>query len=696
MVLAPVLRTLLTAAAPLLALAAACGPAERAGRGAPPPRDLLLVTIDTLRQDATGFSGAGLVATPALDALAAGGAVYPNAHAHAVMTLPSHASILTGLVPHRHGVRDNAGFRLGENLPTLATRLGAAGRATGAFVSAFPLDRRFGLDAGFDVYDDEYEGYGAGAFTYAERPGERTVERALAWWRENAGRPRFMWVHLFTPHFPYEPPEPYASRHAGAPYYGEAAWTDAQLAPLLEPLVQAADGSVAVIVTSDHGEGLGDHGEATHGLFAYESTLRVPLVVWSPGRVAPGRDARPARHVDLVPTALDLLGLASPEGLDGRSLVIPDPGDDPGTYFEALTAALNRGWAPLHGFLEEGKKAIDLPIPELYDLERDPGESDNLAPARPETLLTLLERIPDEASVVGATRRVSDEELARLRSLGYAASASGGPAQAPDDPALDPKSLVAVDDALSRALTEHNAGRPDAAIAALERLLADHPAMATLYGHLAFMLVEAGRPERAAALLEQAVALGIADESLRRKLALTSLELGRAADAERVLAEERESSDPQTQLVLGRVAAALGRPDEARRRIARALELDPTFPEARIDEGILLLGEGRIEPAREALGAGLEREPFHAEGWNALGVARLRSADPAGALEAWRRAVEVDPRLADAWFNLALVHGRSGELSQAASALERYIALADGEEAARARAMLGELRDARR
>src|SRR5262245_34782507 len=187
-------------------------------------RDVVLVTIDTLRADAVSYSGSGKVATPAIDRLASEGVVFDNAHAHAVVTLPSHPSILPGLYPYQHGIRDNARFTARRDLVTLATILRSSGYRTAAFVSAFPLDRRFGLAAGFDVYDDEYGGTPSGAGAeLAERPGEATVARAVAWWGESAGRPRFLWVHLFTPHFPYAPREPFASRYRSAPYYGEAA-----------------------------------------------------------------------------------------------------------------------------------------------------------------------------------------------------------------------------------------------------------------------------------------------------------------------------------------------------------------------------------------------------------------------------------------------------------------------------------------
>ncbi|HLX07337.1 MAG TPA: sulfatase-like hydrolase/transferase, partial [Thermoanaerobaculia bacterium] len=230
-------------------------PAAAAPPGADAPLDVLLITIDTLRADAPGFGGRRPSPTPLLDRLAAGGRVFTAAHAHNVVTLPSHTNILTGLYPFQHGVRDNEGFRVPAGVPTLATVLHAAGYATGAFVGAYPLDSWFGLNRGFDVYDDHYpKGGGRDQFRFAERKGDKVVAPALDWWRRQRGRRRFMWVHLFDPHAPYEPAEPYASRFPGNPYLGEVAAADGYLEPLLAPFLAGAETPTRIVVTGDHGE----------------------------------------------------------------------------------------------------------------------------------------------------------------------------------------------------------------------------------------------------------------------------------------------------------------------------------------------------------------------------------------------------------------------------------------------------------
>ena len=301
----------------LWALASCRGghPEASGGKAAsfPPHPDVLLITIDTLRADALGFSGNSRVATPTLDRLAGQGLVFTNAHAHNVVTLPSHVNILTGLYPYQHGVRDNTGFRVSSDTPTLATWLKEGGYSTGAFVGAFPLDSRFGLNRGFDTYDDRYpKGRTPLDFEMPERPASEVIAAARQWYAKSAGRPRFLWVHLYDCHAPYRPPEPFATRYRTEPYLGEVAGVDAALSPLLEPFLAGQAPPTLIVVTADHGEALGDHGEQSHGLFAYEATLHVPMIVWLPGTVKPGHSALPARHIDIAPTILAAAGIAPP------------------------------------------------------------------------------------------------------------------------------------------------------------------------------------------------------------------------------------------------------------------------------------------------------------------------------------------------------------------------------------------------
>lgn len=655
-----------------------------------PADDIVLLTIDTLRWDATGFSGAGKVRTPFLDRLAGEGLIFPDAHAHAVTTLPSHASILTGLYPFRTGVRDNAGFVLPEGVVTIASILKSRGFRTGAFVSAFTLDGRFGLRRGFDVYDDRVEGYSPRLSTLAERPGEETARRAAEWWESQRGSRRFLWVHLFAPHFPYEPTGSFASEYRSAPYYGEAALADAQAAALLEPILREKPGT-AVVFTSDHGEALGEHGERSHGIFAYEGTLRVPLAVRWTGHPRVGVDARPARHVDIAPTILAMAGVEPPNGIDGVSLLAP-AGPDPGSYFEAMSAFLNRGWAPLYGFLQEGVKVIDLPVRELYRLAEDPSETRNLAGSQPELFRRLASKIPLEARET-APREVPDAEVTeKLRSLGYLASATSPSPRAAFDASSDPKNLVHLETEIDDAILRHRRGDAEGAVRALEAVLRREPRTAYVYSHLAYIHAEAGWLDRAIEVLSRAERLGIASEAMTAKLALAMVQAGRAAEARRLLARREASPDPGTQIALGRVAAAMGEIEEARARFERALEIDPTYPAARVDLGVLMIQQGRLDEARALLERATTENPFLPDGWNALGALRARAGNLGGAIEAWERAVRVNPRLAPAWLNLALAYRRSGDDAKAAAALERCLPYARGEARRRAEDLLRAMR----
>ena len=345
----------------------------RSGNQSSPARDpglnILLVTIDTLRADAVGVYGQPGGVTPWIDQLASAGARFRNARAHNVVTLPSHANILSGRLPTEHGVRDNAGFRFPTSFDTLATILKARGYRTGAFVSAFPLDSRFGLARGFDEYDDRFADAARPAFLVQERRGVETIANARRWIESQPEGPWFCWVHLYEPHYPYEPPAAVTSRFRN-PYHGDVSAADAALQPLLAPILSAGRaGRTLVVLTSDHGESLGEHGEATHGVFAYEAALKVPLIIYQPRLVPVAVIDAPAQHIDLLPTILDAIALEAPSDVAGRSLLPAMTGSRETTtvptYFEALSASLTRGWAPLDGVVVDSMKYIELPIPEL-------------------------------------------------------------------------------------------------------------------------------------------------------------------------------------------------------------------------------------------------------------------------------------------------------------------------------------------
>jgi arylsulfatase A-like enzyme/tetratricopeptide (TPR) repeat protein len=685
--------------------APAASPSRPAGGGAA-PCDVLLVTIDTLRADATGFGGHRPSPTPLLDRLAAAGRVFANAHAHNVVTLPSHTNILTGLYPFQHGVRDNEGFRLPAGVPTLATVLQAAGYVTGAFVGAYPLDSQFGLNHGFDVYDDHYpKGGQADQFLFPERKGDRVVAPALAWWQRQAGRRRFMWVHLFDPHAPYDPAEPYASRFPGHPYFGEVAAADGYLTPLLSRFLDGAEPPALIVVTGDHGESLGEHGEETHGLFAYESTLHIPLVLWGRG-VTPGRDDRAARHVDIFPTILAAAGLTgrreppAPRGLErpGRSLLGAAPaaaaaeakpggasvapaaparsGGEAGdaSYFEALSATFNRGWAPLRGVLRQGHKFIALPLPELYDLPHDPAETSNQVESDRPLARSLLARLPRESSWPPARQEPTGAEAANLRSLGYAVgSAPLRQSYGPDD---DPKRLVGLDRQIHGVIDLYQRGHTAEAAELARKLVAARPAMPLGHSLLAQALLQGGHKQEALAVMREAHEHGTATDGLLCQLGLTLAELGHPEEAVRVLTPLAARGAPQYLDALAQALSDAGRQQDAAATLQKSLAIEPDDAAAYEEQALVELRRERWAAARDSGQRALKLNPRLPRAWNDLGVALFQLHEPAAALDAWQHAIELDSTLVDALWNLGLNAAAQGHPQQARRALLRFLEVA--------------------
>ena len=660
--------------------AAAPQPQGAAGR----PPDVLLITIDTWRADSAGFMGNRRGTTPNLDRLAAAGRVFTNAHAQAVVTLPSHTSILTGLYPYQHGVRDNTGFRVPATIPTLATVLRDAGYATAAFVGAYPLDSEFGLDRGFAVYDDHYpKGSSPEQFVMPERRGDQVVAPALAWWRAHRGERRFLWVHLYDPHAPYEPPAPFAERFRDAPYLGEVAAADAYLQPLLAPLLAGEEPPALVVVTGDHGEALGEHGEETHGLFAYEATLHVPLVVWGAG-VVPGRDPRWARHVDIFPTVLAATGVKAPpapaEVRPGLSLLAPPAAGEP-SYFEALSTALNRGWAPLRGVLRDGRKLVWLPLPELYDLPRDPGETRNLVDAERREVAALRGLLPAESSWPPPRQSTSPEQAAALRSLGYVSGSAGGGLHF--TPADDPKNLIGLDRKIFQLIDRYSRGQLAEAVRLGREIVAERPAMPIGHTLLAQALLQAGEREEAIAAMRAAQAKGVAEDSLLCQLGLTLAEEGQAAEAVAVLEPLTRLGDSRYWSAYGLALSEKGDQDAAGRALAQALKIDPENAVAYERSSLVALRRGDFAAARRAAERSVELNDALARGWNDLGVACWQLGDHDGALAAWTKAGERDASLADVWWNLGMKSLEVGRYESGRRALERFVAVAPVERYAR-------------
>jgi arylsulfatase A-like enzyme/Flp pilus assembly protein TadD len=702
-------------------------------------QNVLLITIDTLRADALGCYG-GPAATPALDRLATDGVRFDFAHAHAVVTLTSHASILTGTYPFQHGIRDNSGYRLKADSRTVATLLKGAGYDTAAFVGAFPLHSRFGLNQGFDRYDDKFgETRAPTEFVMPERAGSQVVALARDWLANRAGGASragradqaggsglstearsgdsrakadgpggswFVWVHLFDPHAPYRPPAPFDAQYAGRPYYGEVAATDAALAPLLEEL-RAAARPTLVIVTGDHGEGLGDHGELSHGLFAYEATLRIPLIVAEIGgtqrpqraqrkpqgsvlarlaglafpdmRAAGGEiSSVAARHVDILPTILDAVGQPPAADLPGRSLLpaVERRATAPArtSYFESMGAMLNRGWAPLSGVLTGRDKFIDLPIPERYDLAADAGERVNLAGRAPERDRILVSTLRAFNAPAPGDRRTEDPDAAaRLRALGYVAGSA--PSKARYTEADDPKQLVDLDRAVHDGVEAFGARRFDEAVRIYQGVIAKRPDMAIAYRHLAFVEWQRGNPGGAVAVLQRAMGAGVTQTPIVAQLAGYLADTGHVAESIRLLEPiaRTPGADAETLNSLGIAYVRASRRNEAARTFERVLTIDPDSSVPLENLGVMALERGDLAAARGHFERAVRADPRSSRAHAGLGVVALREGRKAAAIDAWKQAVQLDPANFDALYNTGTTLARDGQLAAARPYLEQFL-----------------------
>ncbi|MEZ5415941.1 MAG: sulfatase-like hydrolase/transferase [Vicinamibacterales bacterium] len=666
-----------------LAAATACAPPARPSErpalvaGASRAQNVLLVTIDTLRQDRVGAYGHGGGLTPTLDQLSARGIRYASAFSHAPLTLPAHTSILTGRTPVQHGVHLNGTARLDDGVPTLATALKAAGYRTGAFVGAFVLDARYGLARGFDEYDDRLPGASDDrSFAYAERPGADVVQAAGDWiLQPGAPSPWLAWVHLFDPHTPYAaPPEFRAGR---SPYDAEVAYADAMVGRLLARLGPAVLDRTLVVVTADHGESLGDHGETTHGLFAYDSTVAVPLILAGAG-IGPGVVDAPVGHDDILPTVVDLLGIALPGRVDGQSLAQPlDP--ERAVYLEALEAHLTRNWAPLTGIATREWKYIHLPTPELYARTEDPAETRNLAEDTARLAGFERSRLRLSAAPAASAPAASGDAASerRLRSLGYVAAAPAPPAGAGAGPftdADDPKRLVALSERFNSGLTSFTEGRAAEALQAFEAVLAARPDFTLARTSAATVLIAEDRAADAARLLRAAPAPLDGAPQVQAKLGQALRASGDLRGAATALERARAGGYANPELLndLGGVYAGLGRVGDARAAFLALLERDPDAAEVWHNLGVLELTAGQAGAAARAFRRATAIAPARADAWEGLGASLIQT-DRAAAIEAWRRAERLAPANYDLLFNLGLVLADGPTPAEAQPYLSRFL-----------------------
>ncbi len=577
-------------------LGAACGSSPPpSAPTAPTALSVVLITIDTLRADRVGAYGAADARTPTLDGLAREGARFDRAWATAPITLPSHASLMTGRYPPGHRARHN-GIAVEAGVATLATRLKAAGFATAAFVSAFPLDRRFGLATGFDRYDDQLPRTPDGR-PLNERPGADTVSRATAWLRAERAERVFLWVHLFEPHAPYGTPG--SGAPASTRYDDEVATADVEAGRLLAALGERA-ATTLVVATADHGEAFGEHGEVGHSMFVYDTTLRVPLVLRGPGvtRGAVVRDD--VSLVDVAPTITALTGIAPAAG-DGLSLVPALGGTTLGRrelYAESFAPYFDFGWSGLRTVRDGATKYIAAPRPELYDLGRDAGEAVNRAALDLARAAQLQTRVDSWSAVEPGVPPAQPEATARLRSLGYLSGARGATAPGPR---ADPKDMIGVAARIAAVTSGEVSG--EALVSTLEAILRDDPQNPQAHLRLGFAELERGRCAVAEPHLQAALTSGVPSADAGLGLAQCR---GRAGDlpgaaAALTAAQRAEPGNPTVLANLGLLALRQGRHVEAVPLLREALVIEPRLLEARFSLArALALSGDRAAAAAEA------------------------------------------------------------------------------------------------
>jgi arylsulfatase A-like enzyme/Flp pilus assembly protein TadD len=653
------------------------------------PLNVLLITIDTLRPDRLSCYSSEHIRTPHIDSLAERGALFLKAFAHTPTTLPSHTNILLGTTPLYHGVHDNQNFIVRDEFLTLAEHLKNAGYATGAFVGAFPLDSRFGLTQGFDVYDDYYGSKNYQEFSYVERPAEVVVQKAMDW-LENQKRAWFLWIHCFDPHQQYNPPEPFKTQYKDAPYNGEVAYVDHELGKLFSYLKKnRLEDNTLIIFTGDHGESLGQHGESTHGYFAYNSSIWIPLIVVSPG-LKPVVADQNACHVDIFPTVCDILGLQKPDFCQGISLEPILKGKQMKNlasrdiYFESLYPFYNRGWAPLTGIIQDKTKYVDSPIPELYSLEKDFDETENQAEV--ENLgpyKKRLEKLMEEQSYSGkasAAKRADRDTLERLKSLGYLSSPQVSLKEtfSRED---DLKLLLPYQNQLQQAMGAYHKGNVDEGIKILQKIVQEREDFDQAYAYLATLYKVKRDYKKAVEILREGYQNCPTSYKVITTFGIFLTELREYEAAIQILQEGLKliDYDPDLWNYLGVAYWRKGDLDEALEAFDKSLSLDHNYSIAFNNIGSVYLSKflatkerSDLDPSIQNFEKAIELDPAYASAYNGLGAAYSQAGDIDGPIRSWEKAVEINPGLGFSLYNLGLAHLRKGDKARALEYLNEY------------------------
>jgi choline-sulfatase len=641
-----------------LLLFAACS------RHEPKHPNVLLITLDTFRADRIG------PLTPNLSKLARESISFANAGSAVPLTLPAHATLLSGELPLHHGLRNNGAGTFPADRATLATVLGQAGYRTGAFVSAFVLDHRFGLNRGFDDYDDEVaRELNPGSSWDAERRGGDTVDRALAWIGRADSRPYFVWVHLYDAHAPYAPPAPLPRT-----YDGEIAYVDAQVGRLLGAVDR---GNTIVAVVGDHGEALGEHGELTHGLLLYEATLHVPLFVAVPEQ-KPRVVAEPVSAADLAPTLAGLAGAPLPksDGRDLASAIVKEKAFEQTEVYAETQYPTIFGWSDLAAMRRGNLKYIASPRPELYDLARDPHETRSVLDDERRTYRDLSAKLEILRAGAAAPAKqfspLDEEAKAKLASLGYIAPSAltTGSGTRPD-----PHAMAPLFRAFEEATWASNENRADEAIARLRTIVAADPRNPVFRASLARALRKKGDIASAITLYQEAVAIAPGDSEAWYNLAVALQEAGRAREGGIAIREaiRRDPKRPEAHNALGIAYTDEGDLKAAQEEFEKTIAIDPRDARAYNNLGNVCRATGRLAEAASAYQRALALSPKYADALNGLGVVEVQRDDPRGALAHFDQALELAPDFYEAQLNRGIALQLAGDAAGAAQQFQRLL-----------------------
>lgn len=674
-----------------------------AGLSCSKPRpNVLVVTFDTTRWDHVGWATGEKNLTPMLDAMARRGTWFSHAVTAQPLTLPSHTTILTGLYPFHHGVRNNGTYIVPDTNVTLAERLKAVGYQTHAVISAFVLDSQFGLDQGFDSYDDDLaSGPKQKMFMFKETKAEQTTLRAAKWLRQDWKReqPFFMWVHYFDPHADYEPPADIAKQFPTDPYRGEIHYADRELGRLFKELDDAGQlENTLLVFTSDHGDGLGEHGESTHGIFIYDSTTRVPLIFSGPG-VPKGKQVDGVvRTADIVPTILDMLGLEGADDLDGKSLIRLWKGkSDPRTaYTETMMTRQNFGWSELRGLRSDDNKGIDAPSRELFDIKLDPGEQDNLYPkvadavtasslespsplqASARTLFAELDKLKAADPFGQGQQQQADlnqETRNKLTALGYVWDS--GSNTTVTGPLPDPKERLKYWQIYQQSQNLIRKGDYPQAAATIQGLLREDPNNELARSSLANALSHMGRKVEALEVFQSMIQRGSQQDSPHFGAAKILTELRRYDEALVLLEKIRalQPENPEVYTALGDFYLEQEKYPEAETWFRKAIDIDPHSSLAASGLGNCLNRSGRTEEAARILMDARKREPSSLAITYNLAVVMDRLGKRQESFQLYQAALQIDPEHSMSWNNLGSLYSQEKKTKEALEAIQKAYAL---------------------